>query len=627
MVHTFFFSFSFFSSHSFFSNFFPPSPQKVTKLLGDDADVNAKGPDGSLPLHHACARGHLNVVRTFLAHSTKVILDATDCMGFSPLHWAVFQGHLPIVNALLDAGARTNIKDSQEKATPLHFAAFQGFTEIVEALVTKGGASAASTDRWHQSPLHKAAYNDHLATVYYLLKHTNARVDAKDANDMTPLHYASFRGSLAVLRLLIAKSSSVDPLSAEGNTPLHLAAALGNYSCVLTLVSDSAIVDILNKKGLTPLELSRTFGHEAISRLLCDEGAEVCMRYRTGKFTPSEQQIEKPFMSQIIADSRIDRYGFYKKKDVAAGTPLSKKDVRREEIRTRKWLEMFHYYPPLKPSALLRLRLRIRKGIPNKVRGLAWRLITRADGRKIEDRYAKLLNAGSSFIKQIDLDVARTFREHVIFVERYGVGQRSIFNVLKAYSVHNGTLGYTQGMNSIVGVLLMYMHEEDVFWTLDTLMTEPLYGMNDLFVPGFPKLFLYFQILETLVKTKLPLLFAHFERNDMVTATYATRWFLMMFIGQVPFYCVLRIWDIFLAEGNYIMFCVALALLKMHQRELLRRNFEKMMELFYTFPEASLDADRLIKISLHYAKHGVDPNYIEHLTRNLSAPDSPPHDE
>ena len=559
----------------------------------------------------------MNTVKILLSHHP--LLNTLDGFGFSPLHWAVAKGHLPIVVALIEAGAKTNLKDSCEKATPAHYAAFYGHTEILEALISKG-ASPSSTDRWHQSPLHKAAYNDHLSSVYYLLKHTNARVDAKDAHDMTPLHYASLRGSLAVLRLLISKSNTVDPLSKQGNTPLHLAAALGHYSCVLTLVSDSAIVDILNKSGLTPLELSRTFGHEAISRLLCDEGAEVCMRYRTGKFTPSELQIEKPFMSQIIADTRIDRFGFYKKLDTAKDT-LSRKEIHREELRTRKWLEMFHYYPPLKPSALRRLRIRIRKGIPNKVRGLAWRLIARADGRKIEDRYPKLLNSGSSFIKQIDLDVARSFREHVTFVERYGIGQRSLFNVLKAYSVHNPTLGYTQGMNSIVAVLLMYMHEEDAFWTLDTLMTEPLYGMNDLFVPGFPKLFLYFQILETLVRTKLPHLYAHFQKHDMIPATYATRWFLMMFIGQVPFYCVVRIWDIFLAEGNYIMFCVALALLKMYQRELLHRDFEKMMELFYTFPNAPIDVDRLIKESLKYSKSGVDPAFIEYLFRNISNPD------
>lgn len=558
-------------------------------------------------------------------------MNAIDNWGFSALHWAAHQGHLPIVQALLEADAKPNLKDHSERATPLHLAAFAGHTDIVEALVT-AGCSAGATDRWRQTPLHKAAFNDHLTTVYYLIKHANARVDARDANDMTALHYASARGNLSVLRLLISKSSSINLITREGNTPLHLAAAVGQYSCVLSLVSDSAIVDILNNKGLTPLELARMFGHDAVARLLVDEGADICMRYRTGKFTPAELQAETPFMEKILEDSHIDRYGFYNKKNsqAASSAPLSRKIIRREEERTHKWLAMFDSknWPPTRLSAVRRLRERIRKGIPNKVRGLAWRLITRADVRKYshpEGYYPRLLHAGSPFIKQIDLDVARTFREHSFFVERYGVGQRSLFNVLKAYSVHNPQLGYTQGMNSIVAVLLMYMHEEDVFWTLDTLMTnQTLYGMNDLFVPGFPKLFLYFQILEQLIRNHLPRLFAHFTQYDMVPSTYCTRWFLMLFIGQVPFYVVLRIWDIFLAEGNYILFCVALALLKLHQKELLRRSFDRMMELFYTFPEAALDVDMLLKHAIKFVKRGVDPEYIDFLLRQLSNPEPRP---
>ena len=41
-------------------------------------------------------------------------------------------------------------------------------------------------------------------------------------------------------------------------------------------------------------------------------------------------------------------------------------------------------------------------------------------------------------------DLARTFPMHPLFTERGGVGQQKMFNVLKAYAVHDPTLGYCQ---------------------------------------------------------------------------------------------------------------------------------------------------------------------------------------
>ena len=45
-------------------------------------------------------------------------------------------------------------------------------------------------------------------------------------------------------------------------------------------------------------------------------------------------------------------------------------------------------------------------------------------------------------------------------------------------------VGYTQGMNSYAAVLLLYMTEEDAFWTFATLMQHC--GLRGLFCEGFP---------------------------------------------------------------------------------------------------------------------------------------------
>lgn len=81
-------------------------------------------------------------------------------------------------------------------------------------------------------------------------------------------------------------------------------------------------------------------------------------------------------------------------------------------------------------------------------------------------------------VRQIDLDVNRTYRNHIMFRERYNTKQQMLFRVLVAYSVYNSVcftsaqllffmisflfqeIGYCQGMSQIAALLLMYMDEE-----------------------------------------------------------------------------------------------------------------------------------------------------------------------
>ena len=59
------------------------------------------------------------------------------------------------------------------------------------------------------------------------------------------------------------------------------------------------------------------------------------------------------------------------------------------------------------------------------------------------------------FFQVIRRDIARTYPEHEFFKKKDGVGQESLFNVMKAYSIHDREVGYCQGSAFIVGLLLM----------------------------------------------------------------------------------------------------------------------------------------------------------------------------
>lgn len=59
---------------------------------------------------------------------------------------------------------------------------------------------------------------------------------------------------------------------------------------------------------------------------------------------------------------------------------------------------------------------------------------------KNKDVYQKMLKLArqwSTEARQIDSDVNRQFREHLCYRERYSIKQKSLFNVLTAYSMYN----------------------------------------------------------------------------------------------------------------------------------------------------------------------------------------------
>lgn len=73
-------------------------------------------------------------------------------------------------------------------------------------------------------------------------------------------------------------------------------------------------------------------------------------------------------------------------------------------------------------------------------------------------KYPNLFKTKSPCEKVIRRDIARTYPEHEFFKEKDGMGQESLFNVIKAYSLHDREVGYCQGSGFIVGLLLMQVN-------------------------------------------------------------------------------------------------------------------------------------------------------------------------
>uniref|UniRef100_UPI00358F129B ecotropic viral integration site 5 protein homolog isoform X2 n=1 Tax=Myxine glutinosa TaxID=7769 RepID=UPI00358F129B len=242
----------------------------------------------------------------------------------------------------------------------------------------------------------------------------------------------------------------------------------------------------------------------------------------------------------------------------------------------------------------------VRKGIPHHFRGIVWQLLCDAHNTPEKGRYAELLLQASPCERLIRRDIARTFPSHELFRPPHP-GQETLFNIMKAYSLVDREVGYCQGTAFIAGLLLMQMPEEDAFAVLIRLMRDNPYSLRNLYLPGMPALGLALFQLDRLLQVQLPELHAHLVAQGLSTATFASPWFLTLFLASLPLPLATRIFDMFMAEGLDVIFRVSVALLLANQPDLLQLDMERMLQFLQkSVPEQFADdPGRLLTLSDH----------------------------
>ncbi|XP_055838183.1 USP6 N-terminal-like protein isoform X2 [Episyrphus balteatus] len=249
-------------------------------------------------------------------------------------------------------------------------------------------------------------------------------------------------------------------------------------------------------------------------------------------------------------------------------------EVKRTKIeleRDKKWMRMLQQWDPNNEK----LRKRVFKGIPNRVRWLAWKKLLNVEEsmKKNPGIYSQMLEWARKYsteARQIDSDVNRQFRDNEVYRKRYSVKQRSLFNLLNAYSIYNSELGYCQGMSGVAGVLLLFMDEEEAFWALNTLIIDKKYAMHGLFIEGFPKLTRFLEHHDRILAKLMRKLHKHFVKHNVDAILYSIKWFFVIFVERIPFSLSIRVWDVYLLEGERVVTAMAYTILYLHQSELLR---------------------------------------------------------
>ena len=126
----------------------------VRALIRKGADVNSLDTWDLTALHHACRKGHPDIVRLLLeAGADPNRRRDEDPQGETPLDIVCTSNFVPgISSLLLSHGADVNVKDPLREETLLHNACREGLTEVVRFLLAHG-ADVHCQDKFGNTPL------------------------------------------------------------------------------------------------------------------------------------------------------------------------------------------------------------------------------------------------------------------------------------------------------------------------------------------------------------------------------------------------------------------------------------------------------------------------------------------
>lgn len=206
----------------------------------------------------------------------------------------------------------------------------------------------------------------------------------------------------------------------------------------------------------------------------------------------------------IPPSTMLDRYGFVLLDPNIRNKNISK-CANKEASRALKWANMIHRLEGISiknwPTSHPKFISRLFKGIPESVRGKVWNDFIDPPPLPYKELYMKI----SGFERQVDLDIERTLRDHILFRTRFSQKQVSLFKVLIAYSNYDPEVGYCQGMSTVAAFLLLYFDEQEAFNIFTKMMQRD--NLRCLYQTGFKMLFETFHVQEQLMIRLVPNLY------------------------------------------------------------------------------------------------------------------------
>ena len=206
-----------------------------------------------------------------------------------------------------------------------------------------------------------------------------------------------------------------------------------------------------------------------------------------------------------------------------------------------------------------------------------------------QDRNTILADVGRTFVVATDTDAADAVADDSLNFPTQG----SLRNVLFAYIAHSSSVGYCQGINFVVGVLLYgytmaYDGTEDTLMLIECATLFTFLGLmkeqarwcgHALYQQGLVHTKTMMAVHEQLIQLFLPKLASHFIKEGVSSDLYAVSWFMTIFTNMTTLPSInsaLSVLTSFIINDWKGPHRTALAILKSLEDDLLSKTFSEI---------------------------------------------------
>ncbi|XP_954375.1 uncharacterized protein TA21075 [Theileria annulata] len=316
--------------------------------------------------------------------------------------------------------------------------------------------------------------------------------------------------------------------------------------------------------------------------------------------------------------SKYDTYGFaLDDNQFASGIEAYEKEFEvKKERRLKRWEAVpinDQFYDVTSDD----FKIMVRKGIPDHLRSLLWRKLLGADTLENSNPglYQKMVNTSLSkeISDQIDMDINRTFPHHRDYKVN-SFGTIMLRNVLCAFANYMPSISYCQSLNYLTATLLIFMNEEEAFWSLVQIVNSRIhekgFDLTGYYKDGMLDLKRDVMVLEFILKKRMKRLYNHLRRNNIDLMWICAEWFLCLFAISLPVSggvlnyfqtnTVFRVWDSLFLEGDKVLFRVAFSLFKLNEQKILSLDSDRDLLLYCKkMSKSVLQHDEFLKVAFY----------------------------
>lgn len=302
-------------------------------------------------------------------------------------------------------------------------------------------------------------------------------------------------------------------------------------------------------------------------------------------------------------------------------------------------------------------------GIPVKIRGITWRLLSgylpinlerrngvlerkRLDYWTLVDKYyyTEHDETNRDIQHQINIDVPRMNPSIALFQQK--TVQIMFERILFIWSIRHPASGYVQGINDLVTPFFIvflqeFLSENQSFenFNIDTLTQDQLkiieadsFWCLSKFLDSIQDNYVFAQIgiqkkvlqLEELIKRVDETLHKHLKQHNVSYLQFSFRWLNNLLTRELPLRCTIRLWDTYLAENDsfatFQLYVCAAFLLHWKEDLMQERDFQGLLLLLQNLPTQSWTSSEIsVLVAVAYKLKVMFADAPNHLLSNAGS--------